>query len=63
MSGAPTIANPLNAPAGPGAAPLLEIYGLTVEFPQYGEQNRPALIDIDFTIARGEVVGLVGESG
>jgi oligopeptide/dipeptide ABC transporter ATP-binding protein len=45
------------------ADPLLEISGLTVEFPQFGTRSRPVLIDIDFTIARGEVVGLVGESG
>ncbi len=46
----------------PGA-PLLEIAGLTVEFPQYGARSRPALNNINFSIARGEVVGLVGESG
>ena len=46
-----------------GAAPLLDIRGLTVEFPQYGAASRPALSNIDFRIAKGEVVGLVGESG
>lgn len=44
-------------------APLLQITGLTVEFPQFGSAGRPALSNVDFTIARGEVVGLVGESG
>ena len=43
--------------------PLLQITGLTVEFPQYGAASRPALSNVDFSISRGEVVGLVGESG
>lgn len=45
------------------APPLLEITGLTVEFPQFGATSRPALSKVDFSIARGEVVALVGESG
>jgi oligopeptide/dipeptide ABC transporter ATP-binding protein len=45
------------------ASLLLEISGLTVEFPQYGVNSRRALSSVDFSIARGEVVGLVGESG
>ncbi len=44
-------------------APLLEITGLTVGFPQYGTKSLAALRSINFSIARGEVVGLVGESG
>jgi oligopeptide/dipeptide ABC transporter ATP-binding protein len=53
------------ASAGPAgnAGRILEITGLTVEFPQFGAVNRPALSNVDFSIARGEVVGLVGESG
>ena len=59
------------APAQPAAgaaehsteAPLLEIAGLTVGFPQYGTKSVAALRSINFSIARGEVVGLVGESG
>ena len=45
------------------ATPLLEITGLTVGFPQYGTKSLSALRSINFSIARGEVVGLVGESG
>jgi peptide/nickel transport system ATP-binding protein len=45
-----------------GAAPLLEVRNLRIEFPT----RRGALVavdDISFTIAPGEVLGVVGESG
>lgn len=58
-----TLAGSAEDDAAGRAQPLLDISGLTVEFPQFGTRSRPVLIDIDFTIARGEVVGLVGESG
>lgn len=44
-------------------APLIDIQGLTVGFPQYGTTSLTALRRITFDISRGEVVGLVGESG
>jgi ribose transport system ATP-binding protein len=44
------------APAGP--APLLELRGIRKAFP-----GVVALDDVGFTIARGEVVGLIGENG
>ncbi len=62
------------APAGasPGA-PLLEVRGLTKHFPLYqpwllGLARRQiglvaAVEDVSFTVARGETLGLVGESG
>jgi peptide/nickel transport system ATP-binding protein len=41
--------------------PLLEIRGLSVD---YGiDDPVPAVVDVDLTIHRGEVVGLAGESG
>ena len=52
------------------AAPLLEVRGLAMHFPisegvvlsrRIGEVK--AVDGIDFSIARGETLGLVGESG
>ena len=43
---------------------LLEVEGLTIEFPASGGAGaRPAVRDLSFRVGRGEVVGLVGESG
>ncbi|AWB81228.1 ABC transporter [Corynebacterium yudongzhengii] len=43
------------------AAPLLEIKDLSIRFPRHGEVN---VVDhVSFTVARGETMGLVGESG
>jgi oligopeptide/dipeptide ABC transporter ATP-binding protein len=36
---------------------------LTVTYPVYGRRARPALSDVNLSIAQGEIVGLVGESG
>jgi oligopeptide/dipeptide ABC transporter ATP-binding protein len=56
--------------AGPGAGPLLEVEGLTVHFPirqgiiierRIGDVR--AVDGISFSLARGETLGLVGESG
>ncbi|RMG43556.1 MAG: ABC transporter ATP-binding protein [Acidobacteria bacterium] len=45
-----------------GAEPLLAVEGLRVEFPRAGRIVRAADA-VSFTVGRGEVVGLVGESG
>jgi len=44
------------------AVPLLDVRGLTVEFPTR-RGTLTAVRDVSFTIARGEVLGVVGESG
>jgi peptide/nickel transport system ATP-binding protein len=56
--------------AGASAGPLLEVSGLTVHFPVRAarpfarERARVHAVDgLDLTIARGETLGLVGESG
>ena len=50
------------APRPAGAAPLLEVQGLAVRFP--GEAGELRAVDgLSFQLARGEVLGLVGESG
>ncbi len=44
------------------SAPLLQVRGLTVEFAV--EQDwRPVVMDVDFDLRAGEVLGIVGESG
>jgi ABC-type glutathione transport system ATPase component len=43
-----------------GDEPLLEVEGLTVAF---GEQSRPALDNVGFTLHRNEILGIVGETG
>ena len=61
----------MSDPAQPGAlrstgtasrAPLLEVAGLSVLLEVNGTR-RPVLRDVSFTVAQGEAVGLVGESG
>lgn len=42
---------------------LLRVRDLTVRYRPEGEQDRPAVAGIDFQIASGEVVGLMGASG
>jgi peptide/nickel transport system ATP-binding protein len=57
----------LSAPAAaarPGAAPpLLRVEGLTVAYPGPGGAPAPVVRDLSFDLRRGEMTGLVGESG
>lgn len=52
----------MNAPAK-GVAPLLEVRNLRVRFESAGETAARAVEGVSFTLARGETLGLVGESG
>ncbi|HEX2301951.1 MAG TPA: ABC transporter ATP-binding protein, partial [Pseudonocardiaceae bacterium] len=47
----------------PGDAPVLEVDELTVAFTRKGEQPTRAVDGVSFSVAPGETVGLVGESG
>ncbi|MGR3781460.1 MAG: ABC transporter ATP-binding protein [Albimonas sp.] len=47
----------------PAAGGFLEIRGLTVEHPLRGGRRVHAVTDLDLSIAKGETLGLVGESG
>jgi oligopeptide/dipeptide ABC transporter ATP-binding protein len=44
-------------------APAFDIRGLTVEFPTINSNPTVAIRNLDLTIERGEIFGLVGESG
>src|ERR1700676_4743585 len=53
---------------GGAAQPLLQVNGLTKHFPVRGElfakqKTVRAVDDVSFSIAKGETVGIVGESG
>src|SRR5277367_1361582 len=53
---------------GGAAQPLLEVNGLTKHFPVRGglfggHKTVRAVDDVSFSIAKGETVGIVGESG
>src|SRR4029450_5216107 len=53
---------------GGAAQPLLQVNGLTKHFPVRGDLFSPrktvrAVDDVSFSIAKGETVGIVGESG
>jgi peptide/nickel transport system ATP-binding protein len=56
-----TIAAPERSSSAQGE-PLVEVRGLAVEY-GYGEQCVRAVDGVDLTIARGEILGLAGESG
>ncbi|MEO7057241.1 MAG: oligopeptide/dipeptide ABC transporter ATP-binding protein [Caldimonas sp.] len=45
------------------AALLLDVHGLTVDFPGDQSASLHAVDDVSFTVDAGEVVGIVGESG
>ncbi|SFJ07134.1 ABC transporter ATP-binding protein [Albimonas pacifica] len=47
----------------PATEGFLEIRGLTVEHPLRGGRKVHAVTDLDLSIAKGETLGLVGESG
>src|ERR1700753_3529199 len=56
------------ADVGGSAQPLLQVVGLTKHFPVRGElfsarKTVRAVDDVSFSIAKGETVGIVGESG
>ena len=53
-----TTLSPASAPATPSHAPLLEASGVHVEL-----GGQPILRDVEVTVRRGEVVGLVGPNG
>ena len=46
----------------PGSPPVLALAGAAVEYRRHGQRIR-ALDGVDLTVARGEIVALVGESG
>lgn len=43
-------------------APVLDVRNLRIEFPQR-RQTLCAIDDVSFTIGKGEILGVVGESG
>ena len=43
--------------------PLLDVQNLSVDYVTQGRAPAHALVDISFQLRRGEVMGLVGESG
>ncbi len=49
-------------PLSPNDAPLLRVRGLRIEFPTR-RGTLVAIDDVSFDVARGEVLGMVGESG
>jgi oligopeptide/dipeptide ABC transporter ATP-binding protein len=46
-----------------GSAALLRVRGLTVSYGAAGQRSVPALRDVSFDLAPGEIVGILGESG
>lgn len=56
MSGA----GPEQAPSDASDTPLLEVRNLSI---RYGKKGPLAVDDVSFSIARGETLGLIGESG
>ena len=67
LSPSPDMLAPIEDRGG-AAQPLLEVVGLTKHFPVRGElfsarKTVRAVDDVSFSIAKGETVGIVGESG
>lgn len=67
LADAPSLARVVEraAPAAPtlAADPLVEVAGLTQEFPRPGRSPLVAVDDVSFTVARGTTHAIVGESG
>jgi peptide/nickel transport system ATP-binding protein len=63
VAAAPGLGAPVSPRPVPTTAPLVQVTGLTKEFPLPGRRSLRAVEDVSFTIARGETLGLVGESG
>jgi len=53
----------MNQPAPSLPPPVLEVHGLEVVYPLSGGQRMRAVDQVGFSIARGETLALVGESG
>src|SRR5271168_288332 len=51
------------AAASSCASTLLRVHGLTVSYAPAGQPSHPALLGVEFDIAPGEIVGILGESG
>ncbi len=49
--------------AGADPTVLLDVRGLTVDFPAGGGASLVAVDDVSFAVNAGEVIGIVGESG
>ncbi|MDO9710402.1 ABC transporter ATP-binding protein [Paracraurococcus lichenis] len=56
-------AEPRAAEALDTTPPVIDISALTVEFPTLSGRSSTAIRELDLSIARGEIFGLVGESG
>lgn len=53
----------ISVESAPGPSPLLEVNGLSVDY-RIGRSGRlPALRDVSFSLGRGAVLGVVGETG
>lgn len=42
---------------------IIKVRDLTYEYPYYGEISRPAIQDISFDVYRGEILGVIGQTG
>ena len=58
-----TAVSALQGPGGVGSTPVLEVDELAVRFTRRGEAGTQAVDGVSFSVAPGETVGLVGESG
>lgn len=58
----PGTADPAGTPR-PHEQPLLDVQNVSVDYVTRGRAPAHALVDISFQLQRGEVMGIVGESG
>ncbi|GAA4542425.1 ABC transporter ATP-binding protein [Pseudonocardia xishanensis] len=63
IAAAPGLSAPVTPREPVSAPPLVEVRGLTKEFPLGRRRTLRAVDDVSFTVARGETLALVGESG